>query len=70
MVTYEDLRNLLLPQFRSEIKGFNPFPPFPYFLPNRFLARVPGIWWILMTLMEWGVGKIRSTAFLVKAVKI
>ncbi len=69
MVTYEELQNLLLPQFHSEIKGFNPFPSFPYFLPNRLLARIPGIWRILTTLMKWDAGKRRGCAFLVKAVK-
>jgi len=68
-VDYEELQKLLLPQFRAEIKGFNPFPPFPYFLPNRLLARVPGIWRILRALMEWGAGKMRCSSFLVKAVK-
>ena len=68
-VTYEELRELLLPEFTFEIKGFNPFPPFPYFLPNCLLARVPGIWGILVTLMKRGFGKRHSCAFLVEAVK-
>jgi SAM-dependent methyltransferase len=68
-VTYEELRELLLPEFTFEIKGFNPFPPFPYFLPNCLLARVPGIWRILVTLMKRGFGKRHSCAFLVEAVK-
>ena len=69
MVTYEELQDLLAPYFNVQIRGFNPVPPFPYFLPNKVLARVPGIWRILVALMEQGIGTRSGCAFLVKAVK-
>ena len=68
-VTYEELEALLRPWFRYEIRGFNPFPPFPFFLPNRWLAEVPGIWPFLQTLMRHRVAERSSCAFLVTAVK-
>ena len=69
MVTYEELQAVLRPYFDVQIRGFNPFPPFPYFLPNKVLARVPGIWRILVGLMERGIGTRSGCSFLVKAVK-
>jgi SAM-dependent methyltransferase len=68
-VVYEELCDLLSPAFDCEIKGFNPFPPFPYFLPNRLLVRVPGIWRILCALTEWNFGRSRSRAFIARAEK-
>jgi len=52
MTTYEELESILTPYFDFEIKSFNPFPPFPYFLPTRVLAMAPGIWGLLMYLMD------------------
>ena len=69
MVTYEELQDLLRPFFDADIRGFNPFPPFPYFLPNQMLARVPGIWRILTGLMERRVGTRIGCAFFVTAMK-
>ncbi len=69
MVTYEELRDLLGPYFDARIRGFNPLPPFPYFLPNRVLGRVPGIWGILVGLMERGIGTRTACSFVVNAVK-
>jgi SAM-dependent methyltransferase len=69
MVTYEELEALVRPSFAAEIRGFNPLPPFPYFLPNRLLARVPGIWAFLTRLMRWNVGRAWSCAFLAVGVK-
>ena len=68
-VTKEELHNLLFPLFHMDIKGFNPFPPFPYFLPNRLLAHVPGIWRILTLLMRWRLGIRSCSSFLVRATK-
>ena len=69
MVTCEELQDVLRPYFDAEIRGFNPFPPFPYFLPNNVLSRVPGIWRILVALMERNIGTHVSCQFLVHAVK-
>ena len=68
-VTFEQLRLLLSPYFDCAIKGFNPCPPFPFFLPNRILARAPGIWWLLTWLMERNVGTRASCTFYVEAVR-
>ena len=69
MVTYEELQELLQPLFDADIRGFNPFLPFPYFLPNKVLARVPGIWRILTGLMERRVGTRTGCSFFVTARK-
>jgi len=69
MVTYEELQGLLRSYFDVRIRGFNPFLPFPYFLPNSLLARIPGIWRILVALMERDIGTRSGCAFLVNAVK-
>jgi SAM-dependent methyltransferase len=68
-VTLEELRALLEPHFDVDIKGFNPLPPFPYFLPNRILARVPGIWPLLIWLMNAKIGLKHSCMFVADAVK-
>jgi SAM-dependent methyltransferase len=68
-VTLEQLRELLSPGFHCAIKGFNPCPPFPYFLPNRVLARVPGIWRILTALMDRNIGINASCMFYVEGVR-
>jgi SAM-dependent methyltransferase len=68
-VTLEQLRQLLAPHFEAVIQGFNPCPPFPYFLPNRVLARVPGVWPFLIALMERNIGARASRMFYVEAVR-
>jgi SAM-dependent methyltransferase len=68
-VTVEQLRALLSPHFDFTIRGFNPFPPFPYFLPNRMLARVPGIWRLLVALMERNIGTNASCMFVVEGTR-
>lgn len=68
-VTYEELQAFLEPGFDATIQGFNPLPPFPYGLPNGLLARVPGIWRLLMWLMERGIGTRWSCTLLATAVK-
>jgi len=52
MVSYQELKDLLDPLFSFTIKGVNPFPPFPLFLPNRILAKMPGIWGLILFAME------------------
>ena len=69
MVDHDELQELLRPSFDASIRGFNPIPPFPYFLPNKMLARVPGIWRILVALMHGGVGMRSGCSFFVKAVR-
>ena len=68
-VTHEELQGLLAGHFDAEIKGFNPLPPFPYFLPNRLLARVPGIWRVLEACMERGIAMRHSCSFVARGVK-
>jgi SAM-dependent methyltransferase len=68
-VSHHELTSLLRPYFDADVRGFNPFPPFPYFLPNRLLARFPGIWRLLTALMRWGIGTHYGTAFFVRGVK-
>jgi SAM-dependent methyltransferase len=68
-VTFEQLGALLSPHFDCTIRGFNPFPPFPYFLPNRILARVPGIWRLLVALMERNIGTNASCMFVVEGTR-
>jgi SAM-dependent methyltransferase len=68
-VTFDQLRALLLPHFDFTINGFNPCPPFPWFLPNAILARVPGIWRLLVSLMERNIGTNASCMFVVEGTR-
>ena len=68
-VTAEQLHALLSPHFDFTIRGFNPFPPFPYFLPNAILARVPGIWRLLVALMERNIATNASCMFVVEGTR-
>jgi SAM-dependent methyltransferase len=68
-VTFDELRDLLAPWFDAEIHGWNPLPPFPYGLPNRTLARVPGIWWMLDFLMRRQVGRKQSCTLVVHGIR-
>lgn len=69
VVTYDELVSIVGPYFEMEAKGFNPFPPFPWFLPNRLLARIPGIWHLLTSLMAWDGLTRRCCSFYVRATK-
>jgi len=69
MLTFEELDGLLCQDFDYRIKGFNPFPPFPYFLPNAVMAKIPGVWGLLILLMDKGVLKKRGCSFFAEAVK-
>jgi SAM-dependent methyltransferase len=69
MLTFEELDNLLKPYFDYYIKGFNCFPPFPFFLPNALIAKIPGIWGLLLFLMEKGFLRKQNCSFFVKATK-
>ena len=69
VVTYDELVSIVGPYFEMEAKGFNPFPPFPQFLPNRLLARIPGIWHLLTALMTWDALSPRCCSFYVRGIK-
>ena len=66
---YADLDQLLKPSFTYEIKGWNPLPPFPYFLPARFLKRIPGWFVFLEWLCEKGFFNKWGKFFYTEAVK-
>ncbi len=68
-VDYDCLVKVLQEKFVYQVYGFNPFPDFPYFLPNRVLARIPGIWKILLFMMRRGVLLRRCRSFLAVAHK-
>lgn len=68
-VSYEELDALLKPYFNYKIKGWNPFPKFPYFLPARVLRRIPGWFRLLEKLCERGFFAKTSKFFYVEAVK-
>lgn len=68
-VTLAELQALLAPHFDCTIRGFNPCPPFPYFIPNRVLARVPGIWRLLIGLMERNIAMGVSCMFYVEGTR-
>ncbi len=63
----DDVQSLLEPHFSFEIKSYNPFPDFPFFLPSRVMAAVPGWRSLLGKMCEkgWFVG--RGKTFYVKA---
>ena len=69
-VNYSELESLLDGQFIFQIKGFNPFPQFPYFIPNRILAKIPLIWEFLVLLMDKDIFKRTSCSFFACAEKI
>ncbi len=49
---YNALKVLLEKDYDFEMFGFNPFPSFPYFLPNSIMERIPFIWRILFFMMR------------------
>ncbi len=69
-VNYADLDALLKPHFRCEVKGWNPFPPYPYFLPARVLRAVPGWFSLLSFLCEKNFFRKSSKFFYTRAIKI
>lgn len=68
-VNYAELESLLDGQFTFEIKGFNPFPQFPYFIPNRILAKIPFIWKLLVFFMDKDIFQKISSSFIAYAEK-
>lgn len=67
--TFEELDTLLQPYFDYHINGFNPFPPFPYFLPNMVIAKIPGIWYLLVFLMKKDFLRKWCCGFFAEAIK-
>jgi hypothetical protein len=49
--------------------GWNPFPPFPLFLPGRLLAVIPGWFALVKWLCEKGFFRKTSKFFFAIAVK-
>ena len=68
-VSFAELDALLKPWFNYKIKGWNPFPKFPFFLPARVLKHVPGWFSLLRALSEKGLFGKKSKFFFVEAVK-
>jgi len=68
-LSFEELNSLLKPFFRYKIKGWNPFPKFPFFLPARVLARIPGWFSLLAWLCEKSFFTKTSKFFYVEARK-
>lgn len=64
---FEDLVRLFkdnLPDdLKYKIKGYNPLPPFPMFLPNILLSRIPGIWHLLDFLSRKDILKDHCVSF-------
>ncbi len=69
-LSFRELESLLDSSgFTYSVKGWNPFPPWPFFLPNRVLARMPGWYSLLKWLCEGGRFPRSSKYFFVEAVK-
>lgn len=66
---YAALKQLVSKDFEFKILGFNPFPNFPFFLPNFILQNLPFIWWILFLMMKNNILLDRCRSFLVTARK-
>jgi len=66
---YGELEVLLKPDFKGGIKGWNPFPPFPYFLPARVLRRIPGWFSFLSWICEKGFFNQKGKFFYTLALK-
>ncbi len=68
-MSYQELNNLLTPYFNFQIKGWNPFPPWPYWPPARVLARLPVYYELLKWLCERSWFKESGKTFIVRGVK-
>ncbi len=68
-ISKKELEKTLEPFFEIELKGWNPFPPFPLWLPARLLARLPGYYELLKWLCERGWFKESGKTFIVSGVK-
>jgi ubiquinone/menaquinone biosynthesis C-methylase UbiE len=69
-LNYSEVKSLLFNQFNFKILGFNPFPSFPYFIPNRILSKIPFIWELLILLMKIKIFTKVSCSFIVYGEKI
>lgn len=68
-MAYEEIDSLLKHLFNYTIRGWNPFPKFPFFLPARLLKHVPGWFSFLEWLSEKGFNNTKSKFFFVEAIK-
>jgi SAM-dependent methyltransferase len=66
---YDMLNDLLKDGYDIKIYGFNPFPTFPYFLPNAVMEKIPFIWHILLWMMKNDIMVRRCRNFFVIARK-
>lgn len=55
-ISREQLKKLFKSYFNFKILEWNPFPPWPWFLPGRILAKIPGIF-ILLKKIKFRKGK-------------
>lgn len=68
-IEHADLARLLEPYFAFELKGWNPFPPYPRFLPARVLKSLPFWFKFLEKLCENGSFSRTSKFFYTEAVR-
>lgn len=69
-IDYASLKELFSYDYEFEIYGFNPFPSFPFFLPNCIMERIPFIWHILTAMMINKVMLRYCRSFFVVASKV
>lgn len=68
-MSHKDLVNLLERFKDVQIYGWNPFPNYPYFIPARILANIPGVFELLGRMMHRNILMSRCKGFFVTAKK-
>lgn len=69
LLTIRELEGYLKPYFDYKIRGFNPLPRYPFFVPNMFIGCVPFIWNLIAFLSTRGIFSSISCGIYVEAVK-
>jgi SAM-dependent methyltransferase len=69
LLSFRDTENLLSEKFDINITGFNPFPRFPYFVPNVIADKIPYVWEMLTYFSDRGLFVKKSRALLIEARK-
>ena len=73
-LNYDELLHLLTPDFSVTIRGYNPLPPFPFFLPPRLMGWVPRWAWrylfIPSPLLAWVPGIDSLLRWLMGAIRL
>ncbi len=69
MVTIPELKDYLAPYFEYAVAGFNPFPRYPFFVPNMFIDKIPFIWPLIRYLSERDLFSNRSVGIYAHAIK-